>query len=393
MSTTTTPNMNLAVPVVGQESGPQYATDINNCMSSIDQHDHTPGNGVLITPNGLNISSDLSFGSNNATNLNSARFTALASPLTAVSPNLDCVYVSGVDLYYNDGSGNIVRITQSGGIAGSPGSISNLTSPASASYVSGTSTFVWQSAANTPANMDNASVILRNLVANSKGLTLSPPNAMGSDFTIVLPSLPVSTSLLSIDSSGNIGTTMTAALANSVGVAMTSTGSNAIGVSMTSTGANAVANSRTRPANTSTVAVGGVALSGGSGSFTSSSLSFVNVTNQSVTITTSGRPVAITFISANNGVQGSVGGNASTTGIQVFFQITSSNGGGWIHEVSVTTANVSPSITVPAGSLSIVDSDVSGLPGTYTYVLQARVQSGASGQVVANNLQMMAYEL
>lgn len=197
-------NMNLPIPVTGQEIGPDYANDINACLMILDGHNHAAGAGVQINPNGINLNSDLPFNVNNATLLRSVRFSPQVAVLAGAT-DLGCLYEVGVDLYYNDGSGNHVRITQSGGVAGSPGSIAGLASPASATYISGSSTFVWQSAANTPANMDNASVILRNLVANSKGLTLAPPAAMGSDFTITLPSLPISQKIVTLDASGNMG--------------------------------------------------------------------------------------------------------------------------------------------------------------------------------------------
>lgn len=195
--------MNLPIPVVGVDLGPDWALNINACFTILDSHDHTSGNGVQITPNGLNINSALTFNSNDAIDFRSVRFTPTA---VAGVTDIGCLYVDGVDLYYNDENGNIIRITQSGGVAGSPGSISNLVAPASASYVAGNSTFVWQSAVNTPANMDMASITLRNLTINSKGLTLSPPNAMGSDYSILLPQLPVSQSILTIDNAGNIAT-------------------------------------------------------------------------------------------------------------------------------------------------------------------------------------------
>lgn len=200
-NTTSSPSMLLPIPVVGVDPGPQYASDINNCLTLIDQHDHSPGYGVQITPSGLNISSDLPMGSNNLTGARSIRFTAQGGPIGAAS-DLGCLYEAGVDLYYNDGNGNQVRITQSGGVAGSPGSIANLTSPASASYVSANQTFVWESDASTPANLDAASLVLRNLTASSKGLTLSPPNALASDYAITLPALPASTLPVSISSAG-----------------------------------------------------------------------------------------------------------------------------------------------------------------------------------------------
>lgn len=199
---TISPNMNLPIPAVGVTQGPVYAQDVNSCLNIIDGHTHNPGYGAQITSAALNISADLTFGGNSAINLKSTRYTVQTSPLSGAL-DLGCTYVSGVDLYFNDENGNQIQVTQNGGIAGSPGSISNLTSPASASYVAGNSTFVWQSAANTPASMDGGSVILRNIAASSKGLTLAPPNAMGADYTITLPALPASQKFMTLDASGN----------------------------------------------------------------------------------------------------------------------------------------------------------------------------------------------
>lgn len=207
MPSTMTPNMGLTIPAVGQQPGPQYATDIDTSLTVIDQHDHTPGNGVQITPSALNINSDLPFLSNNAINLRSLRFTPQGSALAGPS-DLGCLYEVGVDLFYNDGSGNKIRITQGGSIAGVSGSITGLTSPASAVYNMGTKTFIWQSDVNKAANLDAGSVIIRKLTALSAGITIAPPSALASNYTFTLPVAPPSVnSLLVMDNSGNVTTT------------------------------------------------------------------------------------------------------------------------------------------------------------------------------------------
>ena len=43
MATNPSPNMNLPIPIVGQEVGPAWANDLNGCMSIIDGHNHTVG--------------------------------------------------------------------------------------------------------------------------------------------------------------------------------------------------------------------------------------------------------------------------------------------------------------------------------------------------------------
>jgi len=198
-----TPNMNLTLPVPTVTLGPQYAFENNTAFEVIDEHDHTPGAGVPITPDAININADLPFGNFNATNLRSSRYTPALSPLSLPS-DLGCVYVSGVDLYYNDVSGNQIRLTQAGSIISGGGNITGLVAPASASYVSLNGTFVWQSNTNVAANLDAASVILRNTTVSSFGLTLSPPTLAGN-FTITLPTLPGSgTKFLRINNTGTM---------------------------------------------------------------------------------------------------------------------------------------------------------------------------------------------
>lgn len=200
---TTSPNMGLTIPIVSVEIGPTYATEINGDLSLLDTHTHVSGQGVQVPSAGLNINADLSFGSNNATALRSTRYSSQGAVLS-LSSDLGCIYLVGVDLYCNDGSGNNIRITQSGGLAGATGSIAGLVSPASATYVPASSTFVWQSGANIAATLDARNIILRNSGASSNGLTLSPPTGMGSSYSLVLPALPGSTKILQCDSSGNI---------------------------------------------------------------------------------------------------------------------------------------------------------------------------------------------
>lgn len=198
------PYMTLPVPVTGVDPGPDYANNVNASLNIIDQHNHTPGSGQLITPAAMNINANLPFNDNSLTGAMTVRFQPQLSTIPATGLNLGCIYEAGVDLYYNDGSGNIIRLTQSGAIAGPPGSISNLAPPASASYNSVSGTFVFQSAATTSANLDGASITLRDFTPSSPGLTLSPPAGLGADYTITLPTLPPQQSFVTLDQFGNM---------------------------------------------------------------------------------------------------------------------------------------------------------------------------------------------
>lgn len=241
------PNMSLPVPVVGVDPGPDWADNLNSSLTIIDGHNHTPGSGVQVPTSGININSNLTYSNFAAVDLKACTYQAQTSYSTHLS-----TYVIGNDLYYTDGAGNVVRITASGAVAGTPGSISGLVSPASATYNPGTGTFIWQSNTNTAAIMDAASIIVRKTTASSNGITISAPSALASNYGIILPALPGTTQALNITSSGtmgtitydNIGVAMTATGANAIAATMTSTGANAIGATMTSTGANAILNTQ-----------------------------------------------------------------------------------------------------------------------------------------------------
>jgi hypothetical protein len=200
MPTILSPNMNLPVPVVSQEPGPEYAIDINACMSLLDSHSHQPGSGVPISTGAINIDAALTFNSFSLEDLRDAKFTPQVSTLVTPSDK-NSVYVVVDDLYYNNSAGTPIRITQAGAVVGTPGSITNLLPPASASYVPLSAKFVWQSAVNTSADMDFGSAIMRNATLSSFGLTLAPPT-LTADYQITLPLLPSSQKIMTLDSSG-----------------------------------------------------------------------------------------------------------------------------------------------------------------------------------------------
>lgn len=194
-NTIITPNMGLPLPVPGVDPGPDYANQQTAAGQIIDAHNHTPGNGVLIPPDGININAALTFQNNPATDLQASVYIPQPSFLTLYS-----VYFSGVDLYANDGSGNVIQITSAGTVNATSSGISSGT--ASASFSSGV--LIVNAAANTPANIQVGSVLLGNNVANSKFLTLSPPAAMPANYTLVLPHIPVVKSIMTLDTSGNM---------------------------------------------------------------------------------------------------------------------------------------------------------------------------------------------
>lgn len=324
------PNMGLLIPTQGVQTGPQYALDINQCLATIDLHDHTPGKGVQLTPQSFNINADFPMNGNSLTGVKSIELT----PQTSIS-TLDTVYCIGVDLYYTDGNGNVVRITQGGNVAGATGSIVGLVSPASATYIPLGGVFVWQSDTNKAADMDFRSAILRNAAALSKGLTLNPPDAMVADISMKLPNLPTGgTKFLQMGTSGDItaaigvdnvtieiatnnlqvkdGSITNAKLAaNSVDTA------NIVNDAVTNAKlaplAVATGNIQDAAVTTAKIVDGGVTQAKlanklttistlGSSSFTTSSTSYVDITNLSVSFTVvNNRPIVIQLAPIDDG--------------------------------------------------------------------------------------------
>jgi|SRR6516164_294608 hypothetical protein len=111
--TTTTPDMLLVLPDVSITAGPQWATLLNTAFTQIDSHDHSLNKGVQITPSGLNISSDLTFNQNNATNMRSLRLFPNNTFIPTINDRT-CLYALNGELYYIDAAGNNVQITING---------------------------------------------------------------------------------------------------------------------------------------------------------------------------------------------------------------------------------------------------------------------------------------
>jgi microcystin-dependent protein len=200
-NTIITPNMGLTLPIPGAETGPQYASDNNGSFTTVDGHNHTPGNGVQIPTAGISINADFPLNGFNLVSANSTEFVNLGSPLAGSSPFLNTIYVSGGNLYFNDSAGNQVKITASGAVNATSSGISSGT--ATASFSGGV--LVVNSNVNTPANIQAGSILIGNNVANSKYVTLQAPSSLGANYSLTLPpSNGGGTAFLTIDSSNNM---------------------------------------------------------------------------------------------------------------------------------------------------------------------------------------------
>ena len=168
--------------------GPDWATNLNTSLDAIDNHDHTSNKGVRITPAAMNINAALEFNGNNALELKQAAFENQGSHPTDQSRSL---YALGGELYYRDPSGNQVQLT-SGGSVNAGGSITNLSSPAAANYVSAQDLFTWfhNQSGNEYAKMAHSDMLLYKYSSDGSGTTdyvIVKYTATGSAAELTLP--------------------------------------------------------------------------------------------------------------------------------------------------------------------------------------------------------------
>lgn len=131
--------MSLNEPSVGTTAGPTWATEVNENFTTIDQHDHTSGKGVQLTTSALNINADLEFNGNAATELK--RLT-IDSSATGSGTNYS-VYQSGGNLFWYNGSGQAVQITDGSAVKTTGGSISGMSSDAAVQFSVNAYVFKW----------------------------------------------------------------------------------------------------------------------------------------------------------------------------------------------------------------------------------------------------------
>lgn len=391
-----TPNMGMLLPIVSSTPGPLYAAENNQAFLVIDAHDHTPGNGVPIPTAGISLDGDLPFNSFNASFLRSTRFDNQGAPL-ALPADIRSLYVSGGNLYYNNGVGQAVQITAGAALnATSIGGIGGdyATSTASVFYTSLDSTFTFWSAPNTPAAIDVGPITLRTITTSPFGITINSPGTLSADYSLTLfNSLPASTKILTVDPSGNIGDVYdvdnsTIVISSNTLMVPTS------GITTTQIADHNVTQIKLQLRSTgSTVGTGGVAISSSSGTFqTATGGSDILVTGSSITITTTGRPIALSVISDQSGNSGFIGSTISANASQVAWAVYNGTapGGTIVARGEYATDFGGTAQTVEYGIPGFVGLDIQPA-GTYTYTLAiAKVQGSLA---LAYYLQLMAYEI
>jgi hypothetical protein len=382
-STTVGMGMRLFTPgVCGalgiEPPGLSWGELVNQNFATLDSHTHAPGFGTQVPTAGMNINADLSFGGFNAFNLRSARFALQAAPL-ALPADVACIYFSGVDAYVNDANGVAIRLTSGGAIAGTPGSISGLASPAAVTYSAVPKLFTFTSSSAVAANLSCGPLSITDAtVGSGKSATISVPAGLVGNYALVLPAaLPGATSLVSLGLTGQLGVVTYPLLAASIanGTLTTTQLSPTAGIvgSQLAAAAGIV-----RPQLASV----GQQVSASCGGFSNSGAVEVDVTNLTVTLTTTGRPVILMLIP--DGASSASFGNPTTAGT-LYIDRGGSNIAQWGSSNSNGTWLGSNFI---AGNGIVYIDPVAA--GTYTWKIRVN-PNGANMSL--SNFKLVAYEL
>lgn len=203
---TTSTNMGLSLPTLQGDDG-TWDDQINASLALIDLHDHSSGKGVKVTPSGLNISNDLTFAGNAATNLKAAVFAAQVSYTTNLSLR---VRTSDNELIFRNATGTDIQVTSGtglnlsliGGIAGDYAAAS-----ASLYYDDAAEAYRFLEAAPMPNSWSYVKAGGVDVYQHGSGVTtyvgLRGPGGLAASYNLTFPaSLPGSTLLRQVSSAG-----------------------------------------------------------------------------------------------------------------------------------------------------------------------------------------------
>jgi hypothetical protein len=191
--------LGVTLPVVEVTPGPAWASLVNQALQAlIDSVE------AKVTPAGISIDADLDAKGQAVTGLDRLRLQnrgALSGPTNARS-----LYVRDGELYYNDGAGNEVKLTDGGSLnaAALGGFTGDYGLGAEAAHYSAAATrFRFTSAADVNAELDTGDILLRQRAAAALAIKVKSPAGLAAAIErVLLGANPASTSLLTISSSG-----------------------------------------------------------------------------------------------------------------------------------------------------------------------------------------------
>jgi hypothetical protein len=224
----TTENMLLDLPIVEETLSPDWATMLNEALEKIDAHDHTSNKGLSIPASAIDIEVDLSFKNNSLLDVESIE---LKNNSTQISTD-SSLYEFNDELYFNDGNGNCVKLTEAGSInvaaAGGINGDYGGAEPATVSFSKSTNIYDFKKDSGTYSCIQVENVIynstpsftdltisnellvkndlkLESPGAGTKTISLSAPTGLVSDYSLVLPLADgTSSQILSTDGAGNL---------------------------------------------------------------------------------------------------------------------------------------------------------------------------------------------
>lgn len=202
----TTNSMDLDLPVVSTTIGPTWASKINAALLQIAEHTHASGDGVKVTPVGMNINQDLSIGDNNLTAVRTVRLSSQGG-VVATPTDLGCIVNVNGDLYWVNNAGTPVQLTTGGAINiasvgtiggdyGQPGV------PASVSYSDTTKTFTFLQDTGEAAELFVGDLNIANAATGALSVSIGA-NAATASYALILPiAAPTDDTVLAFNSAG-----------------------------------------------------------------------------------------------------------------------------------------------------------------------------------------------
>jgi hypothetical protein len=382
--------MNLVLPTVSSTVGPDWADQLNAAFALVDSHDHSTGEGVPITPAGMNISSNLTFNNFYATSVGSLRLTNQSATLSTPS-DVRAVYSVNGDLYYNNSAGAAIQITSGGSVIAASDGIARSFSRTAVS----SNTIISAAATVSYYDVDTTTSVTftlpaANAVSAGRFYEFKDTTGQAATNNIVINRAGADTidGATSFTISSNYGQTRLTSDGVSKWAVFRVGTSNIIDSAVTTAKINDGAVTQAKRA-----ALGQQYQTTVSDAPTLTSTSFADIANATITITTTGRPVFIVFQPEIAGIGGDpVGG--------ITAQASSNNFDARIRFLRGATSIFSTKFSMQAVGATAVNFDLPAscllyidvpAAGTYTYKVQYKVGSGTNFEI--NYCKLMVFEL
>ena len=208
MAKTITPYMQLTLPEIRVTGSPEWATDINILLETVDLHDHTINKGTKVPIAGLNINANFNMNSYAIYNLPRLTLNQQSALLTT---NDNSIFLYGGDLYYRNSAGTNVKITDGAGVnVGGTGNITGMGAGVGTPAVAyseagvGTGAYNFREDANIYADINCSNLTIYEHTAGiSEGVELASPAALVASYTLTFPgALPATDSFLVLSPTG-----------------------------------------------------------------------------------------------------------------------------------------------------------------------------------------------